>query len=132
MCHVAYRTTKLFYVPHRFLPVIVLGGDEDVTGLWHPVEVGVVVSRRDEFSCDGCGVDGTAGGGVGVGPVGFAAGGGGEGSAVTMAASSTSCSSMVMISWPASFTFFITIPVKEILMPFLSSASKNFPFRIPF
>lgn len=109
-----------------------MGGDEDVTGLWQPVEVGVVVSLRDVFSCGVCGVGGAAGDG-GVGPVAFAAGGGGEGSAEMMAASSTSCSSMVIISWPASFTFFITIPVKEILMPFLSTnASKNVPIRTPF
>lgn len=91
------------------------------------MEVGVVASLRDVFSCVVCGVGGAAGG-DGVGPVGFAAGGG-EGSADIMPASSTSCSSIVIISWPASFTFLITIPVKEILMPFvLTSLAKNLSF----
>lgn len=115
------------------LPVIVLGGEEDVTGLWEPVEVGVEVSVRDVFSCVVCDVDGAAGGVGGVGTGRLAGGGGGEGSADIMAASSTSCSSIVMISWPASFTFFITIPVTEILMPFvLTGVSKKIPCRIPF
>lgn len=100
------------------LPVIVFGGDDDVAGRWEPVDEGVVVSVRDVFSCAVCGV-GVAVGGGGVVPDGFADREGGEGSAEMIAASSTSCSSMVMISWPASFTFFITIPVKEILMPFI-------------
>lgn len=84
-------------VTFTVLPVIVFGGEEDVTGRWQAVEVGVDTSLREVFSCVVCGVGGATGGG-GVGPVGFAGGGGGEGSAELMAASSTSCSSMVIIS----------------------------------